>query len=289
MSSPRIRLQKYLAQCGVAARRAAELLISEGRVRVNGDLVTVQGSTVMPGVDRVSVDGKEVREEHRGVMLLHKPTGVVSTKKDPHGRPSLERYLTAHYRSYFPVGRLDYESSGLVILTNDGELADRLLHPRYGAERRYEVEVEGAVTQATLRSLQRGVELDDGPVRPKVSLLEGLEGRTKLLVSITEGRNRIVRRLMDAVGHPVISLLRVMHGPMRLGRLRPGQVRRLTEREYHTLRRQVLGAEAAAGSSASRQRHRDAHPQDTGTGRRASRDETRKGRPGRHRVRIRQH
>lgn len=282
MSSPRVRLQKYLAQCGVAARRAAELLIAEGRVRVNGDVVTVQGSTVLPGVDRVSVDGKQIREEHRGVMLLHKPTGVVSTKKDPHGRPSLERYLTAHYRSYFPVGRLDYESSGLVILTNDGELADRLLHPRYGAERKYEVEVEGAVTQATLRSLQHGVKLDDGPVRPKVSLLEGLEGRTKLLVSISEGRNRVVRRLMEAVGHPVLTLLRVMHGPIRLGRLRPGEVRRLTEREYYTLRRQVLGADAARGPTSARPGARDVR-------RRGSRDGPRKGRAPRGRVRIRQH
>lgn len=238
-----VRLQKFLAQCGVASRRKAEALIVAGRVRVNDAIARELGVTVNPGRDRVFLDGKELRQAHKGIMLLHKPSGVVSTMKDPHGRPSIEQYLTARYRSYFPVGRLDYESSGLVILTNDGELADRLLHPRYGLERRYEIEVEGAVTKATIRALQMGVTLDDGPVRAKIALIDSANEHTQLAVTVSEGRNRIVRRMMEHVGHPVTRLVRVMHGPFRLGSLKVGQVKRLSEREYEFYRRRVVGAQ----------------------------------------------
>jgi 23S rRNA pseudouridine2605 synthase len=236
------RLQKFLAQCGVASRRKAELLISGGKVKVNGQIVRELGTSVTPGKDRVEVNGRLVREEHRGVLLLNKPRGIVSTLSDPHGRKTVAGFLSHQFKSYFPVGRLDYESSGLMIMTNDGEMAERLLHPRYELERIYEVEVEGAVTQAVLREISRGVKLDDGMARAKVKLLESFNNRTLLQVSISEGRNRIIRRIMDSVGHPVTSLVRISHGPFKLGRLRPGEIRRLTERDYQFFRRKVMAA-----------------------------------------------
>lgn len=238
-----MRLQKYLAQCGVASRRKSEMLIVEKRVRVNGVIASELGTSIQPGRDIVTVDGKEIRQAQRGIMLLHKPRGVVSTLKDPHGRPSIDRYITKNFQSYFPVGRLDFESTGLVILTNDGDLADRLLHPRYALERVYEVEVEGAVTRQTLQKLQRGVVLEDGPVHAKVYLIDSLDNRTHLKVSIAEGRNRIVRRMMDHVGHPVVNLVRISHGPFRLGRLKAGDVKRLSEREYLFYRRRIMAEE----------------------------------------------
>ncbi len=259
-TSSGLRLHKFLAQCGVASRRKAESLIVAGRVRVNSKIVKELGVSINPGRDRVFVDGKEVRQAHRGIMLLHKPPRVVSTMKDPHGRPSIEQYLTARDRAYFPVGRLDFESSGLVILTNDGELADRLLHPRYGLERRYEVEVEGSVTNVTIRKLQAGITLEDGPVKAKVDLIESAGATTLLGITVTEGRNRIVRRMMAHVEHPVIRLVRVMHGPFLLGRIKSGQVKRLNEREYEFYRRRVLGPASGAPAPKSKRIRGDRPP-----------------------------
>jgi len=246
------RLHKFLAQCGVASRRKAEVLIAEGRVKVNGHIVREPGTSVVPGEDRVEVNGRPVREVHQGVILLNKPRGIVSTMSDPHGRPTVARFLTQQFKSYFPVGRLDYESSGLMILTNDGEMAERLLHPRYELERVYEVEVEGAVPQATLRKITQGVRLEDGMARARAKILESVNNTTLLQISISEGRNRIIRRLMESVGHPVIALVRIAHGPFRMGRLRTGEVRRLTERDYQFFRRKVMAASEEPSSARGR-------------------------------------
>ncbi len=247
-----VRLQKFLSECGIASRRKAEELILAKKVKVNGRIVAELGTKVDPSTDRVQVKERYVSMVERGVILLNKPRGVVSTLSDPEGRPTIADFLTKHFKSYFPVGRLDWESTGLMILTNDGEMAERLLHPRYGFERTYHVKVSGRVEEKTLRRMERGINLEDGPVQAKGSILETLEDATWLEITVTVGKNRVVRRMMDAVHHPVQKLQRVSHGPFKLGKLKPGEMRRLSEKEYLFLRQRVLGDEAAPAESFSR-------------------------------------
>ncbi|MDR1833277.1 MAG: rRNA pseudouridine synthase [Propionibacteriaceae bacterium] len=225
-----IRLQKVLAQAGVASRRAAEELISQGRVEVDGVVVTAQGLRVDPAVAVVKVDGARipVAPGHE-YLALNKPLGVVSTMSDPQGRPTLAEYVPS--AGFFHVGRLDADTSGLLLLTNDGEFAQRVAHPSHEVEKTYLAEVRGEVSEATVRKLNAGIRLEDGPVRPKVRLVQHSKGRSLLQVTLHEGRNRIVRRLLEAVGHPVRALTRTAVGPVRLGRLRPGQSRPLTAAE----------------------------------------------------------
>lgn len=235
------RLQKFLSECGVASRRASEKLILQGKVKVNGEVVTELGRKVDPLHDRVTVREKIVRPPPRGVLLFNKPRGVVSTLDDPQGRPTVADFITKHFKSYYPVGRLDYDSTGLLLLTNDGELAQHLLHPRYGFKRVYHAKVSGRMAEKTARKLQQGVRLDDGLARAlEIKLLEDGEDSTWIEVVVGEGRNRLVRRMMEKVHHPVNKLKRVAHGPFRLGKLKPGQVKKLSEREYEYFRRKVL-------------------------------------------------
>lgn len=238
----KVRLQKYLASCGVASRRASEDLIRDRRVTVNGKLVTEMGCTVSPsGADKVAVDGRLIKPEELGILLLNKPKNMISTLSDPEGRPTVGAYLTKKYSSYFPVGRLDWESEGLVILTNDGYLADILLHPRYQVPREYRIEVAGFVHDKALTKLKEGVKLEDGIAKAtQVRLIEREEDISVLVLVVTEGRNRLIRRMMDNLGFPVRKLTRLSHGPFRLGKMRTGQVQRLTESEYLSLRRKVL-------------------------------------------------
>lgn len=231
-----VRLQKYLAECGIASRRRAEVLIARGQVAVNGVVVTEPGCKITPGVDRVDVKGRRAREQEKGVILLNKPRHVVCTKDDPQGRPTVMEYLTSRYQSYFPVGRLDFDSEGLVILTNDGELADALLHPRYGVERRYEVEVRGSVSGRDCTRIERGIRLDDGIVAAKVQVHGTYDGVTSLELVLTSGRNRVIRRMMEKLGFRVETLRRTAHGPFRLGNMAPGAIQRLSERQYRTVR-----------------------------------------------------
>jgi 23S rRNA pseudouridine2605 synthase len=228
-----VRLARYLAHAGVASRRAAEGLIAEGRVRVGGVVVTDPARDV-DDASGVEVDGKPVAPEPREMWLVNKPAGVVSTASDTHGRPTVVQ-LVASDRRLYPVGRLDAETTGLILLTNDGDLANRLTHPRYGVERTYRARVAPTpVPEAALRRLREGVELEDGrtsPARvhqPKPGLLE---------VTIAEGRKRQVRRMCEAVGHPVEELERVAFGPLRLGSLGPGDARLLTPAEVERLRK----------------------------------------------------
>jgi 23S rRNA pseudouridine2605 synthase len=235
-----VRLQKFLAECGVGSRRKMEQFITEGRVRVNQQVVTDLGRRIDPDTDKVEVNRKPVYAAPKGILLLNKPRGVVSTLSDPEGRRSVADFLTKKYSSYFPVGRLDWESTGLMVLTNDGEIAERLMHPRYGFERVYHARVEGAVGDAVLGKIARGVRLSDGMVKATASVVSNDDNTTWVEVTLAEGRNRVVRRLFEKVGHPVIKLKRVIYGPFKLGRLQVGQVRALTEKEYEQARRKVL-------------------------------------------------
>lgn len=233
----RERLQKVLARAGLGSRRACEDLVREGRVTVNGRVATL-GDRVDPLVDRVEVDGARVPlDPELRYLALHKPRGVVTTASDPQGRPDVSRYYPEGVR-VFPVGRLDRDTEGLLLLTNDGELANRLLHPRYGVEREYLAEVEGRPTDRVLATLRRGVELEDGPARAaSARRVEGAGGRGALRIVMTEGRKHEVRRLLAAVGLPVRRLVRVRVGPIRLGRLSPGEVRELDPAEVRELLR----------------------------------------------------
>ena len=228
-----MRLAKYLAHAGVASRRAAEQLIAAGRVSVGGEPVTDPARDVDES-SGVAVDGRPVAPEAREVHALNKPAGVVSTARDTHGRPTVVELVRSRRRLY-PVGRLDADSTGLILLTNDGELAERLTHPRYGVEKVYRARVQPArVSRRALEALRQGVELEDGrtaPARvrqPRPGVLE---------ITIREGRKRQVRRMCEAVGHRVVELRRVAFGPLGLRGLEPGQSRRLSRAEVERLRR----------------------------------------------------
>jgi 23S rRNA pseudouridine2605 synthase len=241
-----VRLQKFLAECGVGSRRKMEQFIKEGRVRINGQVVTELGRKIDPATDRVEVNRRPVHAAPKGIMLLNKPRGVVSTLSDPEGRRSVADFLTKHYSSYFPVGRLDWDSTGLMVLTNDGEVAERLMHPRYGFERVYHARVEGAVPVEVLSKLERGIRLSDGFVKAQGTILKNDDSSTWVEVRIHEGRNRVVRRLFEKLGHPVMKLKRIVYGPFKLGRLQVGQVRVLTHKEYEEVRIKVLRAKETA-------------------------------------------
>jgi 23S rRNA pseudouridine2605 synthase len=228
-----VRLARYLAHAGVASRRASETLIADGRVRVGGVVVTDPARDVGEG-SGVEVDGRPVAPEPHEVWLVNKPEGVVSTASDTHGRPIVTE-LVASERRLYPVGRLDADTTGLILLTNDGELANLLTHPRYGIPRVYRARVAGApVPESALRRLREGVELDDGRTSPaRVRQVEA----GVLELTLGEGRKRQVRRMCEAVGHPVEALERVAFGPLRVGALDPGQARRLAPAEVERLRK----------------------------------------------------
>jgi 23S rRNA pseudouridine2605 synthase len=227
-----MRLVKFLAHSGVASRRAAEVLIRDGRVTVGGEVVTDPARDV-DETSQVGVDGEAVEPEALEIHMLNKPAGVVSTAKDTHGRRTVTELVPSRRRLY-PVGRLDADTTGLILLTNDGELANRLTHPRYGVPRTYLARVQNApVSEAAVRRLRGGVELDDGPTQPaKVRRIEpGV-----LELTIKEGRKRQVKRMCEAVGHPVSSLSRIAFGPLRMKGLAVGEHRRLTAAEVERLR-----------------------------------------------------
>jgi 23S rRNA pseudouridine2605 synthase len=229
-----MRLAKYLAHAGVASRRAAEALIGEGRVRVNGATVTDPAADVGEA-SRVEVDGEPVRgAEPRVVYALHKPLGVVSTARDTHGRETVVSLIPAAGLRLYPVGRLDADTSGLILLSNDGELANRLTHPRFEVPKTYLATLtRGPVTDAALRRLRNGVELEDGTTAPA---RVRRRGPAEIEITIHEGRKRQVRRMCEAVGHPVRALKRTAFGPLRLGGLAPGEHRRLRAAEVERLR-----------------------------------------------------
>jgi 23S rRNA pseudouridine2605 synthase len=238
-----VRLAKYLAHAGVASRRAAEDLIAQGRVAVNG-AVTADPALAVEEEGEVTVDGRPVAPEAREVHMLNKPAGVVSTARDTHGRPTVTDLVPSERRLY-PVGRLDADTTGLILLTNDGELANRLTHPRYEVEKRYRAEVAPRpVAEAALRALRAGVELDDGATLP-ARVAQPVPGVLEL--ALREGRKRQIRRMCEAVGHRVVALRRLALGPLELGDLAVGESRRLEADELAALRRagELRGAPAA--------------------------------------------
>jgi 23S rRNA pseudouridine2605 synthase len=229
-----MRLAKYLAHAGVASRRAAEDLIRAGRVTVDGEVVSDLGRRVAAPAE-VRVDGELVgRPEERVVWMVNKPTGVVSTARDTHGRPTVVGLVPSADARLYPVGRLDADTTGLILLTNDGELANRLMHPRYEVPRTYVARVGGGpVGEEALRALRSGVALSDGVTAPAAVRVVGPD---RLELVLHEGRKRQVRRMCEAVGHPVVALQRVALGPLRLGGLPVGEARRLSAREVDALR-----------------------------------------------------
>ncbi|RDV45645.1 MFS transporter [Leifsonia sp. ku-ls] len=233
------RLQKVMAAAGVASRRVSEDLIVAGRVTVNGKVVRELGTRVDPTTDKVAVDGTAVQlDTSRRYVMLNKPVGVVSSMRDEQGRPDLSRFTAGYPERLFNVGRLDAETSGLLILTNDGELAHVLAHPSFGVTKTYIARVRGVVTPQTISRLTKGVELEDGPIAAdKAKLLQSNQREGESLVEITlhSGRNRIVRRMLAEVGHPVVELVRRQFGPLHLGTLKVGQLRDLTKAELGQL------------------------------------------------------
>lgn len=236
-NSAGVRLQKVLSGAGIASRRAAEQLILQGRVRVNGATVTELGTRVDPERDLVEVDGRAVGRAEVRWIAFHKPSGTLTTRSDPHGGSTVYDVLPPELRSLAYVGRLDRETEGLLLLSNDGDLAHRLTHPSSEVEREYHAGVVGALRPDALRNLTLGVDLDDGPARAlrARALPEEPSGGVLSLV-LAEGRKREVRRLLEAVGHPVRWLRRVRFGPVRLGELRRGAWRELRADEVEALR-----------------------------------------------------
>jgi 23S rRNA pseudouridine2605 synthase len=225
-----MRLAKYLAHCGVASRRRAEELISAGRVTVAGKKVTDPARDVDHS-SGVALGARPVRPEPHEIWMLNKPAGVVSTAREPGRRRAVVELVDSKRRLY-PVGRLDVDSTGLILLTNDGELANRLTHPRYGVERTYKVRLRRQVTESQLRRLRHGVDLDDGPTRP--AKVRKTSPRV-VEMTIAEGRNRQVRRMVEAVGNQVVALARIRFGTLALGTLPEGKARRLRTPEVRRL------------------------------------------------------
>lgn len=235
-----MRLQKYLASCGVASRRRAEQMIAEGQVSVNGRVMTEMGVQVEE-TDEIRVNGELVKPEAvKKYVLYHKPIGEVTTVSDPEGRPT----VMDHFRNYpvrlYPVGRLDFDSEGLLLLTNDGDLAERMMHPSNEVDKTYLARVTGSVSLESVRDLRMGVMLDDHKTSPaKVRIIKQETFATVVLVTIHEGRNRQVRRMFEAVGHRVLMLRRVKFGPLELGDLPRGQWREMTDAEVQKLKKSL--------------------------------------------------
>jgi 23S rRNA pseudouridine2605 synthase len=232
------RLQKILSQAGIASRRASEQLMLDGRVTVNGATVRELGTKADSARDDIRVDGRRVKvaARHR-YILLNKPRGYVTTRSDPERRPTVIDLLGGVREYVYPVGRLDFDSDGLLLLTNDGDLAARLTHPRHGVARMYEAVVLGVPDAHDLKRLARGVTIDDRPTQPAiVKVLRTRGGGAVLEITVREGRNRQVRKMCEAIGHPVSQLTRVAIGPLRDSRLKPGQWRDLGDAEVLRLR-----------------------------------------------------
>ena len=244
------RLQRALARAGYGSRRSSEELITAGKVRLNGRIATL-GDKVDATRDEVTVEGARINLDPQArYLILNKPPGVLTTMRHQRDRADIRSFLPKDGPRVFPVGRLDRDSEGLLLLTNDGELAERLSHPRYGIEKEYLAEVAARPTTKLIARARAGVVLDDGPARAKsVRLVDARHDRGQVAVVMTEGRKREVRRLLDAIGLPVTRLVRVRIGPLRLGRLKPGERRDLEPGELLDLRRAAARAERRAKRS----------------------------------------
>ncbi len=245
LEATEVRLQKAMAHAGVASRRVCEELITKGRVKVNGKVVTELGSRINPAVDQVTVNGTPIQfDTSRVYLALNKPLGVVSSMNDEQGRPDLRQFVQ-DYDRVFNVGRLDAETTGLILMTNDGDLAHKLAHPKFGVTKTYVARVKGIVTPGTIQQLLEGVELEDGPISADKAHVIDVKGEETLVeIVLHSGRNRVVRRMFDEVGHPVRALVRKQFGPIHLGTLRPGDIRRLSKLEVGALLKAAQGKNA---------------------------------------------
>jgi pseudouridine synthase len=231
------RLQKVMAHAGVASRRKSEGIIAEGRVEVNGQTVTEMGTKVDPAQDVIKVDGEVITKEERVYILLYKPVGYITSVEDPRGRKTVLDLIDGVDQRIYPVGRLDYNSSGILLLTNDGELTYILTHPSNMIDKPYLAKVKGELGSEDVEKLKNGVELEDGLTAPaKIQIREKIEYETEFSLTIHEGRNRQVRRMCDVVGHPVKSLKRTFFGPLTLEGLSTGEFRYLSEKEIEILK-----------------------------------------------------
>jgi len=232
------RLQKILSKAGHASRRHAEKLIVEGRVKVNGVVVTHLGFKADPRKDHIRVDGRLIsRFEPKVYLLLNKPRGCVTTLDDPLGRPTIRDFLHGEKKRVYPVGRLDFDSEGLLILTNDGTLHHQLTHPRYGISRTYVVKVRGVPDPGAMRRIREGIALEDGVTLPaKVHLVKRLKRNSWMKLTVYEGRNRLIKRMCEEISHPVIRLRRIRYGSLTLGDLKLGKYRYLTVKEIDELK-----------------------------------------------------
>lgn len=233
------RLQKVLAAAGLGSRRKCEQLILDGRVSVNGNVVIELGTKVDPESDAIEIDGRPILSEKKAYYIFHKPKGVITSLADPEGRQTVKDYLKGIKERVYPAGRLDYDSEGLLILTNDGELANRLMHPKYHIPKTYLATVKGVPDGGKLEKLAAGIQLEDGPTLPAeveyADIAPDMK-RSVIRITITEGRNRQVRRMFEAIGHPVERLKRIRYGPLDLEGLQRGKYRRLTKEEVDALR-----------------------------------------------------
>jgi len=236
-----IRLNKFLAQAGISSRREADRFISEGRVKVNGKIVRTLGFKIEEETDKVEVDGKKIKSKLQLIyLMLNKPPGYLVTLKDPFQRPTIMSLLPPLKTRVFPVGRLDYDSNGLLLLTNDGELANRLMHPRYKVKKVYLVKVLGLLDELKIRKLQKGIYLDGKKTTPaKVIKLSARANKSLFQVEIHEGRKREIKRMFEQLGHRVIELERIKFANLSLGFLKKGQWRFLTNKEIASLKKQV--------------------------------------------------
>lgn len=242
MTNEVVRLQKFLARAGVASRRASEQLIVQGRVAVNGSVVTELGTKVNPDTDIVTVDGDTVTlSEDQCVLMLHKPAGYLTAMKEDRGRRCVAQLVpTQQYPGLFPVGRLDFDTTGLLLFTTDGELGNALLHPSFHVDKEYHAWVEGRPNKSALLALRNGVKLQDGMTAPaQVSLVKQDANKTLLSITIHEGRKRQVKRMCAAVGHPVVTLHRSKFGPLELGNLPVGKYRILNPDEVQVLKASI--------------------------------------------------
>ncbi|MCL2722913.1 MAG: rRNA pseudouridine synthase [Polyangiaceae bacterium] len=264
------RIQKILARGGIASRRAAETFITEGRVRINGRVITELGAKADARRDRIEVDGKRVVAEDFIYAVLHKPRGVVSTMSDPEGRPTVRELLTSLGARVYPVGRLDFATSGVLLVTNDGEFADALLHPKRAVPKTYVIKVKGVMTEADLDHFRKGVHLEDGVTLPAEVRLDRYEGdKTWIELTLREGRNQQIRRMGEATGFPVMRLARLSFADINAEGLKPGQFRRLTRDELIALKKtygvpRSVAAGVAAGAKGE-SRGRGARPKSAPT------------------------
>lgn len=235
-----MRLAKYIAQAGITSRRKAEELVARGRVTVNGVVIREQGVQVEPGKDEIKVDGTAVTQDRPVYVLLNKPLGVICSMDDPQGRPTVAQLVERIDTRVFPVGRLDYDSEGLLLMTNDGDFANLITHPRYGIKKRYRVRVKGCVSREALQRLRKGVNLEDGMTSPAgVKVLASSAESSLLEMELGEGRKREVRRMCAAVGFPVVNLQRTALSFLSLQGVAPGKFRYLTPGEVERLKKEA--------------------------------------------------